>query len=148
MDPKESDTMKYIEEHKIAQLMDNLTSSIIFTQPGNPKKFMIDYLKKLRESRKSGMDEPTLLSEENLNSVFDTLDPVKRGHISLQQYTSALQTIGVKEFNKTPPGHEMNKINKPTFLFEAKKGLQVNAATYKSLIKNNMPLAQTNYDCV
>ena len=32
---------------------------------------------------------------------------------------AALQTIGVEEFNKTPPGHEMNKINKPTFIFEA-----------------------------
>ena len=44
MDPKETDTMKYIEDHKIMQLMDNLTSSLIFTQPG---MFKINVLSKL-----------------------------------------------------------------------------------------------------
>ena len=44
MDPKESDTMKYIEDHKIVQLMDSLTSSLIFTQPG---MFEINELLKL-----------------------------------------------------------------------------------------------------
>lgn len=58
------------------------------------------------------------------------LDVSGRGHISLEQYKQAMDTLGVRDYNEHPSGAETNKINEETFTKEASFGLQQHYQSY------------------
>ena len=132
LNPREADTNTYLQRHRIVELLDNMTSMLIYSKPDDPKGYLIDQLERLKVSQLSGMYRPCLFEEANLQAIFGMLDPTRRGFITKYQYSEALKTIGVKDFELMPTGAETDRITYDTFLQEAKKGLASASATFKS----------------
>nr|XP_002131050.1 EF-hand calcium-binding domain-containing protein 10-like [Ciona intestinalis] len=129
--PRELEAGTYLEKHRVLDLLDNMTSMLIFGRPDDPKTFLIQQLEKLKIAKQSGMYYPCLFDDSNLTSIFGMLDPTKRGFITREQFVEALSTLGVKNFDEYPPGSEVNKITLDTFLRESKQGLTKSSSTFK-----------------
>ncbi|XP_026876530.1 uncharacterized protein si:dkey-42p14.3 isoform X2 [Electrophorus electricus] len=121
--PREKEAVKYLEEHKIGEMMDNLIK--------RPREFLIAQLEQLRASKLSAADSPCLFDDSNLDAVFGILDPANQGHISYAQYKEALMTLGIKNFNEHHEDLGNNRISNETFKREAKEGLLKSAATFQ-----------------
>ncbi|KAL2093321.1 hypothetical protein ACEWY4_010633 [Coilia grayii] len=127
---KEDEAAKYLEKHKILELMDNLTSMLFFHRPERPQEFLIEQLEDLKMSKMSSLDSPCLFSDANLDAVFGILDPIGRGHITYAQFKEALTTLGIKNISHSPDGFATDQISKNTFKKEARAGLCESSATF------------------
>ncbi|XP_058501775.1 EF-hand calcium-binding domain-containing protein 10-like [Solea solea] len=130
---REQDTAEYLEKHKIIELMDNMTSMLFFYRPEKPREFLIEQLKRLQISKRSGMKGPNLFDDSNLNAVFGILDPTNQNYITFAQYKQALLTLGIKDINECPEGVGEDRISNKTFKTEAMQGLQRCSTTYEHL---------------
>ncbi|XP_078486164.1 EF-hand calcium-binding domain-containing protein 10-like isoform X2 [Ciona intestinalis] len=84
--PRELEAGTYLEKHRVLDLLDNMTSMLIFGRPDDPKTFLIQQLEKLKIAKQSGMYYPCLFDDSNLTSIFGMLDPTKRGFITREQF--------------------------------------------------------------
>nr|CUU97379.1 hypothetical transcript [Hymenolepis microstoma] len=117
------ETERYLKEKRIPDLLNNLTSMVIFSQPENPFQYMIFILEKLKAAQNGKGNNPFIFSISNAESLFHMLDPNKRGYITFKQYKHGLETLGISDYDIMPVGIGDDKITKETFLFEAQKGL-------------------------
>ncbi|KAH3821003.1 EF-hand calcium-binding domain-containing protein 10-like [Dreissena polymorpha] len=129
---REEETRTYLQDHKILELFNNMTSQLIFHRPADPKKFMIETMERLQKSQATKRDYPCLFDDSNIQSVYGMLDPTNRGYITLQQYNEALETFGIQNFNEKPEGAADDRITFETFMLEARNGLQRVSATFHS----------------
>lgn len=130
--PHEDGASKYLKDHKIIELFQNLTSALVYERPDDPKKFMKDHIEQLLKA-KSDPDEaepPCFMDESNLKSIFSMLDVTRKGYITKEQYLHAMGNLGVRKFNQNPAGAEFNKITMETFLRETKASLRDASATF------------------
>ncbi len=130
--PFHNEAVEYLKQHKIPELFEILTSSLVYNQPHDPKNYIQSYLKQLQESRKENNSDklPKFFDESNVTSIFGMLDVSGKGHITLDQYKQAMVTMGIPDYNNQPAGSELNKINEETFLRESCSGLQKLYQTY------------------
>jgi hypothetical protein len=131
----EEQASKYMKDHRITELFENLMAGLVYERPADPKEYMKKHIQQLLKA-KSDPDEfepPCLLDESNLKSVYYMLDITKKGHISKEQYLQAMNAIGARKFNENPPGAHINKITLETFLRETKASLRDASATYNDL---------------
>ncbi|KAG9280962.1 EF-hand calcium-binding domain-containing protein 10-like [Astyanax mexicanus] len=128
---REQEAEEYLNNHRIIELMKNLTSMLLFYRPDRPKEFLISQLEKLKTSRLHGVESPCLIDESNLDAVFGILDPANRGYISCAQYREAMMTLGIKDFSEYTEDLETDRISRETFKREAKEGLLRGAATFQ-----------------
>ncbi|XP_078077330.1 EF-hand calcium-binding domain-containing protein 10 [Mustelus asterias] len=131
--PLEREAAEYLTEHQILELLDNLTSTLLYERPAKPVEFLIDQLEKLKVARQTKKDYPCLFDESNLDTVFGILDTTKQGYITLRQYREALKTLGIRDFVMDPLGAREDKITLATFKNEAKTGLMNTCSTFKTL---------------
>ncbi|OWF35504.1 EF-hand calcium-binding domain-containing protein 10-like [Mizuhopecten yessoensis] len=127
---RDGEARQYLENHRVLELFNNLTSQLMYNRPDEPKKFMIDVLEKLQKSKITRLDYPCLFDDSNIQSVFGMLDPTNRGCIAFQQYSAALTTLGVKDFDQSPEGSAEDRVTFETFLKEARKGLSEASSTF------------------
>ena len=130
--PQETDTLRYLKEHKVLELFENLTAALVYNKPKDPKSFMREYIQQLQRARSDPdeTDPPSLVDESNIRSVFGMLDIAKKGYISHQQYVHAMENLGVTQYNQNPVGAEMNKISQETLVLETKAALRAATATF------------------
>ncbi|XP_061138588.1 EF-hand calcium-binding domain-containing protein 10 [Syngnathus typhle] len=128
---REKEASAYLEKHKIFDLMKNLTSMLFFYRPDDPKEFLIEKLKQLKEARDNGQEAPSLLSPSNLDAVFGLVDPANLRHVTFTQYKQALISLGMKDINECPDGVNEDKISYDTFITEGMISLQKGSSTYK-----------------
>lgn len=131
----EEGAAKYLKDHKIIELFQNLTSSLVYERPEDPKSFMKNHIEQLLRA-KSDPDEadpPCFMDESNLKSIFSMLDVTKRGYITKEQYLQAMSNLGVRKFNEKPAGADLNKVTLETFLRESKASLRDASATYSDI---------------
>ncbi|XP_062914259.1 EF-hand calcium-binding domain-containing protein 10 [Mobula hypostoma] len=126
---REQEALEYLAEHQILELIDSLTSMLLYHRPAKPLEFLVEQLKAAKNTQ---TNYPCLFDESNLDAVFGILDPTKQGYITLKQYTEALKTLGVKDFAKVPSGAYDNKIHLAVFKSEAKAGLMKMYSPYKA----------------
>ncbi|XP_039617118.1 EF-hand calcium-binding domain-containing protein 10 [Polypterus senegalus] len=126
--PRELGATQYIEQHKIMELLDSITSMLLFHRPERPVEFLIGHLEKLKAARAASSGYPCLIDDSNLNSVFGILDPTKQGYITVNQYKKALSTLGILKYNELPQGADVNRVSQETFLKEAMEGLKRTSA--------------------
>ena len=126
----EIDAIEYMKQHRITELFDNILAQLVYHKPERPKEFIKTYLNALKKARDEDTDPPNLLDESNILSLFGMMDLTKKGHISLEQYNSAMDNLGAVDYNKVPVGAEINKISQETFVREAKLGLLKAMRTY------------------
>ncbi|XP_011440511.2 EF-hand calcium-binding domain-containing protein 10 [Magallana gigas] len=129
---RDVEAREYLEQHRVLELFNNMTSQLIYNRPENPKKYMIDLLEKLQRSRATKHDYPCLFDDTNIQSVYNMLDPTNRGFITLQQYKEAMDTLGISPVNEKVEGASEDKINFDTFLSQARSGLSKASATFQA----------------
>lgn len=127
---QELNAERYMREHRVRDLFENLTAALVYERPEDPKLFIKEHLEKLKEARDRGGPPPSLLDESNILSLFGMMDLTERGFIKLEQYHAGMQSMGVKEYNQTPFGSEIDKISLETFTREAKESLKKAMGTY------------------
>ena len=131
----EEEAMKYLKEHKIIDFFENLTAALVYEKPDDPRDFAMKFIEKLQKSQNDpDIDAPCPMDESNLESVFGMLDITKTGYITRTQYLKAMESLGVIKFNYDPLGCEFNKINKDTFIREAKTALEIASATFSEVV--------------
>ncbi|CAF1306521.1 unnamed protein product, partial [Didymodactylos carnosus] len=109
----------YLRTHRIHDLFNNISASLVYNKPEDPKEFMIDFLEKLKKAQSSGFAHPSLIQDNDINSIFRMLDPVGRGYVSYAQYASALEALGITQYNQTPTGIKDDRISQEVFCREA-----------------------------
>ncbi|XP_060765203.1 EF-hand calcium-binding domain-containing protein 10 [Neoarius graeffei] len=129
--PREQEASKYLENHKILELMNNLTSMLIYYRPEQPREFLVSQLEQMQASKLQATSSPCLFDDSNLDAMCGILDPTNQGHISYNQYREALKTLGIQHFNESPEGLSNDRISHETFKQEAKACLLKNAATFQ-----------------
>merc|ERR1712189_36308 len=122
----------YLTKHRINDLFHNITASIVFDRPDDPKQYIIDFLKRLQDAKSVKMDYPNIFDESNVASLFGILDPSSKGTISHTQYKSAMDSLGVTNYKRNPEGSENDRITLDVFQAEAKQGLAAASATFAS----------------
>ncbi|KAK3101060.1 hypothetical protein FSP39_000667 [Pinctada imbricata] len=128
---RDVEAREYLEQHRILELFNNLTSQLIYNRPENPKKYMIETLERLQKSRATHLDYPCLFDDSNIQSVFGMLDPTNRGYVTAQQYKEAMATLGIVAFDEHPDGAKDDKITFDTFLTQARLGLTKASSTFE-----------------
>ncbi|KAF4081381.1 hypothetical protein AMELA_G00160740 [Ameiurus melas] len=129
--PREQEAAKYLENHKIVELMNNLTSMLLFYRPEHPRGYLISQLEQMQVSKFQAAASPCLFDDSNLDTVCGILDPTNQGYISYNQYREALKTLGIQHFNEWPEGFGNDRISHETFKREAKECLLKYAATFQ-----------------
>ena len=131
VNPCETDAVKYLKEHRILDLFENLTAALVFSRPEDPKAFMRKHIEQLQKAKSNPEEEPpSFIDEANIKSVFNMLDITKKGHITREQYLQAMKSMGVGQFNESPAGAELNRISQNTFVRESKAALRAAMATF------------------
>ncbi|XP_062577972.1 EF-hand calcium-binding domain-containing protein 10-like [Saccostrea cucullata] len=128
---RDVEAKEYLEQHRVLELFNNMTSQLIYNRPENPKKYMIELLEKLQRSRATKHDYPCLFDDTNIQSVYNMLDPTNRGFITMQQYREAMTTLGISPVEENIEGANEDKINFDVFLSQARTGLSKASATFK-----------------
>ncbi|XP_056429519.1 EF-hand calcium-binding domain-containing protein 10 isoform X2 [Hyla sarda] len=99
----------YLKEHKIMELVNNLTSLLLYHRPERPREFLITLLEKLKLARLADVEYPCLFDESNADAVFGILDPSGQGYITGTQYIEALKTLGVDVSNLPSPPEKITQ---------------------------------------
>ncbi|KAM9497020.1 EF-hand calcium-binding domain-containing protein 10 [Clarias gariepinus] len=129
--PREQEAAKYLENHKILELMNNLTNMLFYYRPEHPQEFLISQLEQMQASKLQAVGSPCLFDDSNLDAVCSILDPTNQGFISYNQYREAMKTLGIQDFNECPRGLENDRISHDIFKREAKECLLRNAGTFQ-----------------
>ena len=129
--PMEKEAVEYLRRHKISQLLENLTAALVYAQPDDPRAFMREHVEQLLKAKSDPAQRPPVfVDDSNVKSVFGMLDLAGRGSVTREQYLAAMRSLGVTGFNRNPPGAEINKIGRDTFVAEANAALKDAAITY------------------
>ncbi|KAE8616295.1 hypothetical protein XENTR_v10008769 [Xenopus tropicalis] len=125
----EMEAEEYLQENRIPELINNLTSLLLYHRPERPREFLIKQLEKLKYARLSDVDYPCLFDDSNLDAIFGILDPAGQGYITGTQYMEALKTLGIDVRNVEEPG---GKITLELFKHGMRIQLKSACATFKS----------------
>uniref|UniRef100_A0A7S0YGA8 EF-hand domain-containing protein n=1 Tax=Polytomella parva TaxID=51329 RepID=A0A7S0YGA8_9CHLO len=79
---------KYLEKHKIPQLLEAMSAQLLYHKPEDHRKYLIDYLEGVKIH-----GTPSLLLPDDFAAMFEMFDITKRGLISLEQANKALKII-------------------------------------------------------
>ncbi|KAJ3127465.1 EF-hand calcium-binding domain-containing protein 10 [Nowakowskiella sp. JEL0407] len=112
------DAMNYLSTNNVYDIIQSVTSSLIYSRPDDPKEFVIKKLEEMRNTKIRGNSIPQY-SRDNLVALFRIFDVASRGFITIDQYHSAMFDIGAKDYNKIPSGWATSKISMETFIEEA-----------------------------
>ncbi|XP_004439359.1 PREDICTED: EF-hand calcium-binding domain-containing protein 10-like [Ceratotherium simum simum] len=92
---REREARNYLEKHHIMELLNYLTSSLLFFRPDKPREYLISILEKLRIAKITGVAFPFFMDHSNIVAMFEMIDSSSKGTISFVQYKEALKTLGL-----------------------------------------------------
>ncbi|GIL84998.1 hypothetical protein Vretimale_9841 [Volvox reticuliferus] len=78
----------YLENNKIPQLFEAITAELLFYKPEKPREYIVKYLENAKLTGTS-----TLITEQDLDTMFGMFDITKRGVVTAEQANRALQVI-------------------------------------------------------
>ncbi|EDL36874.1 EF-hand calcium-binding domain-containing protein 10 [Mus musculus] len=85
----------YLERHRIMELLNQLTSFLLFARPKKPREYLISLLERLRVAKATHVAFPYFMDNSNTVSMFEMMDMAGRGCISFVQYKEALKNLGL-----------------------------------------------------
>ncbi|XP_070611271.1 EF-hand calcium-binding domain-containing protein 10 [Erythrolamprus reginae] len=91
---RETEGREYLAQHKIPELLYNLTSLLLYHRPERPREFLIKTLEKVKLAKTTTNDYPNLMDESNLDAMFEMIDVGGEGFINITQYKGALESLG------------------------------------------------------
>ncbi|XP_069852356.1 EF-hand calcium-binding domain-containing protein 10 isoform X1 [Dipodomys merriami] len=93
---RELQAKEYLEKHRILDVLNYLTSMLLFNKPENPREFLMSLLERIRIAKVTGIAFPYFMDNTNITAMFEMLDAAGRGSISVVQYKEALKTLGLR----------------------------------------------------
>uniref|UniRef100_A0A8C0XNS0 EF-hand domain-containing protein n=1 Tax=Castor canadensis TaxID=51338 RepID=A0A8C0XNS0_CASCN len=92
---REQQAKKYLEKHRIMELLHYVTSILLFIRPKNPREYLISLLERLRIAKLTDVAIPFFMDNSNIVAMFEMMDSSGKGTISFVQYKEALKTLGL-----------------------------------------------------
>ncbi|XP_033019114.1 EF-hand calcium-binding domain-containing protein 10 [Lacerta agilis] len=92
---REAEGRAYLAQHKIPELLHNLSALLLYHRPDRPREFLIKTLEKIKYAKMTSTDFPYLLDEANVDAMFEMLDVAGQGYITIPQYKGALESLGL-----------------------------------------------------
>uniref|UniRef100_A0A7N5JJ95 EF-hand calcium binding domain 10 n=1 Tax=Ailuropoda melanoleuca TaxID=9646 RepID=A0A7N5JJ95_AILME len=92
---RELEARNYLEKHRIMELLNYLTSALLFFRPEKPREYLISVLERLRIAKITGVAFPFFMDHCNIVSMFEMMDTSDKGTISFVQYKEGLKTLGL-----------------------------------------------------
>ncbi|XP_047551429.1 EF-hand calcium-binding domain-containing protein 10 [Lutra lutra] len=92
---RELEARSYLEKHRIMELLNYLTSTLLFFRPEKPREYLISILERLRIAKVTGVAFPFFMDHSNIVSMFEMMDTSHKGTISFVQYREGLKTLGL-----------------------------------------------------
>ncbi|XP_015090041.1 EF-hand calcium-binding domain-containing protein 10 [Vicugna pacos] len=92
---RELEARNYLEKHQIMELLNFLTSALLFFRPEKPREYLISILERLRIAKLTGVAFPFFMDNSNIVAMFEMMDSSNKGIISFIQYKEALKTLGL-----------------------------------------------------
>eukprot|EP00055_Hartaetosiga_balthica_P010103 m.41980 g.41980 ORF g.41980 m.41980 type:complete len:135 (-) comp7033_c0_seq1:1836-2240(-) len=121
MEEQQQQASVYLKEHRIPELIENMTAQLVYNRPADPRTFLREYVEKLERQRK-GLGEktdcPVFFDATNGKAVFQTFDRSQRGFITLDQYNTAMKSQFFSQYNEEPKGYIEGRITLDTFIEE------------------------------
>ena len=68
------EAVEYIKKHHIEELFNELLTQMVYHQPPNPKEFIADQLRKVKEENHRYVLFDDLITTENFEAIFDSYD--------------------------------------------------------------------------
>lgn len=93
---RRSEAVAYIEANNIPALLQQLTAELVYHKPDNPREFLIRKLQKRQEQSLADIPRVSLLTDEDLGTMFGMLDPIGQGQLSGKQVMQGLKGLGLK----------------------------------------------------
>eukprot|EP00899_Mesostigma_viride_P002701 jgi/Mesvir1/12431/Mv00596-RA.1 len=84
-------SLAYMDRHRLQELFEFLTSSLIYQKPSDPVAFVVEQLVALKSFAKKSED---YLTDEDLEVVFSLFDVAGRGWITPEHCNEAMASIG------------------------------------------------------
>ncbi|XP_032258238.1 EF-hand calcium-binding domain-containing protein 10 isoform X2 [Phoca vitulina] len=92
---RELQAKNYLEKHRIMELLNYLTSALLFFRPEKPREYLISILERLRIAKITGVAFPFFMDHSNIVSMFEMMDTSEKGAVSFAQYREGLKTLGL-----------------------------------------------------
>jgi len=83
---RELQAKNYLEKHRIMELLNYLTSALLFFRPEKPREYLISILERLRIAKITGVAFPFFMDHSNIVSMFEMMDTSEKGAVSFAQY--------------------------------------------------------------
>ncbi|XP_071469277.1 EF-hand calcium-binding domain-containing protein 10 [Marmota flaviventris] len=107
---REQEAGYYLKSHRILDLLNHLTSVLLFVRPENPREYLISVLECMRIAKETNVAFPYFMDNSNITAMFEMLDNSGKGTISFVQYKEALKTLGLCDADEDlkDDGHIIN----------------------------------------
>ncbi|XP_034983608.2 EF-hand calcium-binding domain-containing protein 10 [Zootoca vivipara] len=92
---REAEGRAYLAQHKIPELLHNLSALLLYHRPDRPREFLIKTLEKIKYAKMTSTEFPYLMDETNVDAMFEMLDVAGQGYITIPQYKGALESLGL-----------------------------------------------------
>lgn len=102
-DDRRSEAVAYIEANNIPVLFQQLTAELVYHKPDNPREFLIRELQKRQKQPLSELPRVSLLSDDDLSTMFNMLDPIGTQQLSGKQVMQGLKGLGMRPAEPLDP---------------------------------------------
>ncbi|CAG7823221.1 unnamed protein product [Allacma fusca] len=121
--------LRYIEKYNLISLMEYFLSLVCISAPDNPFKFISDIARRMMLARTDREEFDNLMGDgifqrDHVYALYRLFDKEQNGSISLSQYKTGMETLGLLQYNLTPEGHEIDKITEDVFVSETIAALE------------------------
>ena len=143
---QKEDASAYLNKHKINDILNILTSSLVYKRPFNCRRHIVDYLTKLKKSRDTfkisqqtsafglakpeGPENHPLFDTTNLSALFDMSDILKNGAIDREIALKLTEIVGLDNEASREMFGEINIIEKSFFMSKIEEFLRRDSAHY------------------
>ena len=83
----------YLESKGVLRLFQELGTSLIYNKPEDPRKFIIEELKKLKEKEKVQKLGSSIFTDMDIQTMFGMFDPTGTGFITQEQCKQGFSSL-------------------------------------------------------
>ena len=143
---QKEDACDYLNKHKINDVLNILTSSLVFKRPFNCRRHIVDYLTKLKKSRDTfkiqqqtsaflltspeGPEDHLLFETSNLSALFDMSDILKNGTINEEIACKLAEIVGIDKESSNEMFRGIAVVEKSFFMSKIEEFLRRDTAHY------------------
>ena len=87
------DAKEYLEAKGVLRLFQEIGTSVMYNRPADPKAFLVEELKRLKEKKKVQTLGSGIFSTKDVETMFGMFDPTGSGNISAAQCSQAFVSL-------------------------------------------------------